>query len=366
MIPFAELKPQYLSIKAEIDAAVARVFDSGWFILGQECAAFETEFAKYVGATHAAGCASGTDAITLALRAAGVKADDEVITVVNTCVPTVCGIAGSGAQPRFVDVDPVTLTLDPAALQRAITSETRAIVPVHLFGHSCDMDAIMQIARAHRLLVIEDCAQAHGAAYKGKPCGTFGDAAAFSFYPSKNLGAYGDGGAVTTSDPQIADRVKMLRNYGEERRYHSVFEGVNSRLDELQAAVLRVKLTYLDAWNAARRERARQYTELLANAPLQLPQEQGWANSNYHLYVVRTGRRDALRAFLEERKIGTQIHYPTPVHLHPAYTHLGYGVGAFPVAEHACENVLSLPMYPELDMASVEAVAAAIHDFFAL
>ena len=363
MIPFAELKPQYLAIKNAIDAAVAEVFDSGWFILGKQCAAFEEEFAAYHGGGHAVGCASGTDAIHLALRAVGVKPGDEVITAANTCVPTVCGIAASGARPVFADVSENTLTLDPESLRRAITPRTRAVVPVHLYGHACDMDTILDVARTHEINVVEDCAQAHGALYKGKTCGTFGDAAAFSFYPSKNLGAYGDGGAVLTHDADVAQRVRMLRNYGEESRYRSVTEGFNSRLDEIQAAILRVKLRHLDAWNAARRERADRYGSALRDCAVTLPREAEWATSNYHLFVVRSPERDALREHLQHAGVGTQIHYPTPLHLQPAYAHLGYRKGDFPVSERACNEVLSLPMYPELPMHTVEQIARAVIGF---
>lgn len=363
MIPFVELKSQYLSIKDEIDAAISEVFDSGWFILGKQCAAFEEEFASYHGGGIAVGCASGTDAIHLALRAVGVNPGDEVITVANTCVPTACGIAASGARIVLCDASDDTLTMNPESLRQAITPNTRAIVPVHLYGHPCDMGIIMEIARAHELKVVEDCAQAHGALYRGKKCGAFGDAAAFSFYPSKNLGAYGDGGAVLTRDAEVAESVRALRNYGEESRYRSVREGFNSRLDELQAAVLRVKLRHLDAWNEARRARAGAYAVALANIGARLPVEFDWAKSNYHLYVVRTPHRDALRKHLHHEGIDTQIHYPTPLHLQPAYAHLGYRRDAFPISERACGEVLSLPMYPELAMEDVQRAAGAVQRF---
>ncbi|MBM3288826.1 MAG: DegT/DnrJ/EryC1/StrS family aminotransferase [Candidatus Hydrogenedentes bacterium] len=365
MIPFAELKPQYLAMKDEIDAAIAEVFDAGWFILGKQCAAFEEEFAAYHGRGHTVGCASGTDAIHLALRALGVGPGHEVITAVNTCVPTVCGIAATGARPAFADVCHDTLTLDPASLERAITPRTRAVVPVHLYGHPCDMEPILDVARTHDLKVVEDCAQAHGALYKGRKCGTFGDAAAFSFYPSKNLGAYGDGGAVFTRDDAAAARLRMLRNYGEESRYRSVIEGFNSRLDEMQAAILRVKLRHLDDGNAARRARALAYGQGLQRARVTLPAETEWATSNYHLYVLRSQARDAMRDHLQRAGVGTQIHYPTPLHLQPAYTHLGYGAGDFPVAERACREILSLPMYPELPMEHLEEIVRAVLDFSA-
>lgn len=364
MIPFAELKPQYLSLKDEIDTAIAEVFDAGWFILGKQCAAFEVEFAAYHGAGNlAVGCASGTDAIHLALRAVGVKPGDEVITAANTCVPTVCGIAASGAAIVLADVNNDTLTLCPESLRNAITPRTRAVVPVHLYGHPCDMDAITAIAQDHKLKIVEDCAQAHGALYKGKKCGAFGDAAAFSFYPSKNLGAYGDGGAVLTRDPEVAERIRMLRNYGEESRYRSVSEGFNSRLDELQAAILRVKLRHLDAWNAARRQRAMQYNDLLIGSCVKTRNEAAWAIGSYHLYVVRTTNRDSLKTHLYEAGIGTQIHYPVPIHLQPAYENPDYPKGAFPSSELACNEVLSLPMYPELPLQDVATIAGAIRAF---
>ena len=271
MIPFVELQSQFRQIEGEVRAAINRVLERSWYILGEEGAAFEREFAAWVGSTHAVGVGSGTDAIHLALRAAGVGYGDEVITVANTCVPTIAGIGASGATPVLVDAHPETLTLDPAMLPDALTDRTRAIVAVHLYGHPCDMDPIVAFASANGLTVLEDCAQAHGARYKGRTCGTLGHLAAFSFYPSKNLGAYGDGGAVTTSDPALDAALRKLRNYGEETRYHHVLPGFNSRLDEIQAAVLRVKLPHVEAWNAQRRALARRYEEVLAGLPLQWP-----------------------------------------------------------------------------------------------
>lgn len=362
-IPFGELKSQFTGIEAEIRAAIEDVLQRAHFVFGPNCAAFEEEFAAYIGTKHALGVGSGTDAIHLALRAVGVEPDDEVITVANTCVPTIAGISASGARPMLVDADSATLTLNPASLKKAIMPKTKAIVPVHLYGHPCDMDAIMKIAADHGLAVVEDCAQAHGAEYKGQRCGTFGNAAAFSFYPSKNLGAYGDGGAVTTDDPDVAERVRMLRNYGEETRYHHVMEGFNSRLDEMQAAMLRVKLRHLNAWNEARRERAQLYNELLRDMPVRLPFEADWAHHIYHLYVIRLKQRDALQAFLKEHGIGTLMHYPVPVHQQKAYAYWGYMPGAFPEAERACNEVLSLPMYPELPLEAVRRVAKGIVDF---
>lgn len=364
-IPFGELKSQYRAIEAEIRAAVDDVLDSAWYVFGKHCAAFESEFGAYVGTRCCAGVGSGTEAIHLALRAVGVGAGDEVITAANTCVPTVAGIVASGAAPVLVEPRADTLTLDPACLEAAITPRTRAIVPVHLYGGPCDMEAIGAIASAHGLAVVEDCAQAHGTCYRGRRCGTFGHAAAFSFYPSKNLGAYGDGGAVTANDTDLDRQVRMLRNYGEETRYHHAVEGVNSRLDEMQAAILRVKLRHLDAWNAARRERAAMYHERLAGCgDLVRPVEMPDTFHIYHLYVVRTADRDALQAYLRARGIATLLHYPVPIHLQKAYARLGYGHGAFPVAEAACDSVLSLPMYAEMPLEHVERVADAVRAYY--
>ncbi len=361
MIPYVELKSQFKSIEAEVRAAIDEVLESSWYILGAQVKAFEEEFAAYLGAKHAVGAASGTDAIQLALMACGVGPGDEVITVANTCVPTVCGISNSGADVALVDVCPDTLTMDPARLESAITSKTKAIVPVHLYGHPCDMDPILDIAKTHDLVVLEDCAQAHGTEYKGRRCGTIGHAAAFSFYPSKNLGAYGDGGAVVTQDPAIAEEVRKLRNYGEERRYFHSVKGINSRLDEMQAAVLRVKLRHLDEWNEARRERARIYDETLTCPEVTLPVEATWAKHIYHLYVIRSPRRDALQAHLKEQGVGSLIHYPIPIHKQGAYSELGDE--CFPKTEKACSEVLSLPMYPELDVGDLFRVTEIIQAF---
>ncbi|MCX5771467.1 MAG: DegT/DnrJ/EryC1/StrS family aminotransferase [Candidatus Hydrogenedentes bacterium] len=367
MIPFGELNSQFKSIEAEIRAAIDDVLSAGRFIFGKQCEAFESEFAAYVGAQHVAGVNSGTDAIHLALRAVGVGPGDEVITAANTCVPTVAGICASGARPVPADIDPATCTIDPGKLEAAITPRTKAIVPVHLYGHPCNMPEICAVAAAHRVAVVEDCAQAHGAGIveggRLRKCGTFGAASAFSFYPSKNLGAYGDAGAVVTNDGEVDARVRMLRNYGEERRYYHSSEGFNSRLDELQAAILRVKLRHLEEWNEARRERAGLYAERLKRLPIRLPFEADWARHIYHLYVIRSRRRDALQAHLDARGIGTLLHYPVPIHLQKAYAHLGYAPGDFPESERACSEVLSLPMYAEMPVEHIEAVARAIGEF---
>ncbi len=364
MIPFVELQSQFKAIDGEVRAAIDRVLTRTWYVLGDEGRAFEQEFADWIGAAHAVGVGSGTDAIQLALRVAGVMPGDEVITVANTCVPTVAGIGATGARPVLVDAHPDTLTLDPAQLAHALTPKSRAIVPVHLYGHPCDMDPIMAFADAHDLVVVEDCAQAHGATYKGRACGTLGHLGAFSFYPSKNLGAYGDGGAVTTSNSEWADGLRKLRNYGEEKRYTHTVPGINSRLDELQAAVLRVKLGHLDGWNGQRRSLAKRYDNALQDVPVRLPAVAPWAQSAHHLYPIRTERRDALQQYLLEAGVQTLIHYPIPVHLQPAYGELGYACGDFPVAEGACDSVLSLPFYPEFPDNQVATVASAIANFF--
>jgi dTDP-4-amino-4,6-dideoxygalactose transaminase len=363
-IPFGELKPQFRSIENEVRAAIDDVLESAWYVFGKHCKAFEEEFAAYVGTRCAMGVGSGTEAIHLALCALGIGSGDQVATVANTCVPTIAGIVATGATPVLVDPNPETLTLDPANLESAITPRVKAIVPVHLYGNPCDMDPILKIAEAHGIPVVEDCAQAHGAEYKGKRCGGFGAAAAFSFYPSKNLGAYGDAGAITTNDPAIAERIRMLRNYGEETRYHHSVKGFNSRLDEIQAAILRVKLRHLDKWNEARRERASAYARVLASAPIILPIEAPWARHIYHLYVIRSTERDALQKHLAENGVGSLLHYPVPVHMQRAYADLGYPLGAFPNAERACNEVLSLPMYPELSIENIEIIGNCIARFF--
>lgn len=362
MIPFFDLKAQYQSIRSEIDAATARVYANGWFILGPEVEAFENEFAGYIGAAHGIGVGSGTEALHLSLRALGIGAGDEVITVPNTAVATVAAIEMTGATPVLVDVLGDAMTMDPDAFAAAITSSTRAVIPVHLFGQAADLDPVVGIARQFHLAVVEDCAQAHGATYQGQRVGSFGDIAAFSFYPTKNLGAYGDGGAIVTSDARLAERVKLLRQYGWRARYESEISGVNSRLDEVQAAVLRVKLKYLDEWNRARRERAAIYTELLPDRRVHPPAEMPYGEHVFHLYVTQSPVRDYLAAFLKEREIGTAIQYPTPIHLQGAYGHLA-PQGALPVAERLANEILSLPLYPELPLEDVRAVADAIRDF---
>jgi dTDP-4-amino-4,6-dideoxygalactose transaminase len=360
MIPLVDLRAQYLSIKGAVDAAVARVMETGQFVLGDEVEAFEREFAAYSGAVDGIALNSGTSALHLALMAAGVRADDEVITVPFTFVATVAAIGYIGARAVFVDIDPATLTMDVTRLEAAITPRTRAIVPVHLYGQPADMDPIIAIARRHNLVVIEDACQAHGAVYKGRPVGSLADAACFSFYPGKNLGAYGEGGMVVTSRPDIAKDVRMLRDWGQDRKYHHVMKGYNFRMDGIQGAILRVKLRHLPAWTDARRAHARDYNRLLAAQGVVTPHEASYARHVYHVYAVRTTERAALQRTLQSNGIGSGIHYPVPVHLQPAYADLGYGPGDFPESERAADEVLSLPLYPEMSHTTVEQVAAAV------
>ena len=360
VIPLVDLKAQYRNIQLEIDTAVASVLKSGRFILGPEVAAFEREFAAYCGCAHAIGVNSGTSALHLALLAAGVRPGDEVITTAFTFVATVAAIEYTGARPVLVDVDPVTLTIDPSRVEAAITRRTKAIIPVHLYGRPADMDGIMAVAGAHSLVVVEDAAQAHGAHHRGRGAGSIGDFGCFSFYPGKNLGAAGDGGAVTTRDEGYAETLRKLRDWGAEEKYLHVMKGFNFRLDEIQAAILRVKLRRLEAWTELRRRHASAYSNLLSTAPLTAPAESSEVRHVYHLYVVRTPDRDRLRSELHAAGIQAGIHYPMPVHLQPAYADLGHRAGDFPVAERAADEVLSLPLYPELTTAAIERVAHAV------
>jgi dTDP-4-amino-4,6-dideoxygalactose transaminase len=365
-IPQMELRGQYLAIKEEIDSAVARTLESGWYVLGREVTGFEDEFSAYLACKQSGdlGCVgvnSGTDALHLSLRACGVGPGDEVITVAHTAVATAAAISLAGAEPIFVDIDPDTYTMDPTKVEPAITPRTRAIVPVHIYGHPVDMEAVMAIAQRAGIRVIEDCAQAHGARYRQQSVGSIGDLGCFSFYPTKNLGAMGDGGAVVGRDPALVERVRFLREYGwtPETRFVSQFQGMNSRLDELQAAILRVKLRHLDGWNAARRAIAQWYTGLLAEG-LSLPLERPDCFHVYHQYVVRTSKRDVVRRLLQEAGVGTGIHYPVPVHLQPAYAVNGRPASSLPRTEQAALEIISLPVYPHLPYEQVEQVADAI------
>lgn len=361
----ADPKANYLAHKAEIDQAVHRVLDSGWYILGKEGTAFEQEFAQYLGVGNAVGVGNGTDALEIALRACGVGMGDAVITVSHTVVATVAAIELVGATPVLVDIDPHTFTLDPNLLEETIKqhqgSRIKAIIPVHLYGHPAAMPAIMEIAQRHDLYVIEDCAQSHGAAIGGRKTGAWGHLAAFSFYPTKNLGALGDGGAVVTDDAAMAQKLRLLRQYGWQQRYISEFPGMNTRLDEIQAAVLRVKLQYLDQENAQRRQLAEIYNQRLAATPLILPQVNHDLDSAYHQYVVKSQERHRLQDFLKTNNVGTLIHYPVPVHRQPAYQdRVAIGSGGLEVTEKVCQEVLSLPMHPQMTNEQAHQVADLI------
>jgi dTDP-4-amino-4,6-dideoxygalactose transaminase len=361
-IPFLDLKAGYLELQPEIDAAIKRVLDSGWYILGAEVDAFEQEYAAYCEATHCVGVASGLDALHLALLALGVGAGDEVIVPSNTYIATWLAVSQCGATPISVEPDAATYNLDPARIEAAITPRTKVILPVHLYGQPADMDPILAIARKHGLKVLEDGAQAHGARYKGKRLGTHGDVVAWSFYPGKNLGAFGDGGAITTDDAEIAERIRVLRNYGSRVKYVNDVRGFNSRLDPIQAAALRVKLKVLDAWNARRAEIASRYQTALANVGLTLPFVPEWAEPAWHLYVVQHPQRDALQKKLGEAGIGTLIHYPIPPHLQQAYASAGYVKGQFPIAEQMANQLLSLPMGTHLQPKDVEIIISSFRN----
>ncbi len=361
-VPFVDLTAQYTAIAEEINKAAVRVLRGTDFILGRDVALFEEEFAAFCETEYAVGVDSGTSALELALQAYDVGPGDEVITAANTFIATALAISYTGAIPVFVDVDPQTYTIDSAQLARAVSHRTKAIIPVHLYGHPADMDPILDIAQRHGIIVIEDACQAHGAKYKGKRVGSLGHAAAFSFYPAKNLGAYGDGGIVVTNDGQVAQSIRRLRNYGQDERYHHILRGYNRRLDTLQAAVLRVKLRHLETWNAIRRQHASLYNRFLAGGAIATPVEMGYAEPVWHLYVIRVADRDALKARLAIRGIATGIHYPMPVHLQPAYQDLGYVSGDFPITECYAEQILSLPMYAELTPSLIAYVAETIKD----
>lgn len=362
-IQLVDLQAEYEALKTELDAAARRVLASGWYILGREAATFEQAFADYLGVAQAVGVASGTDAVLLACKALGIGPGDEVITVAHTAVATVVAIELAGATPVMVDIDPHSYTIDTEQAAAAITRRTKAIIPVHLYGHPAAMEPLLALARQHNLLVIEDCAQAHGARYKGKMVGTMGDAAAFSFYPTKNLGAIGDGGAVVTNNPDVAERLKALRQYGWRERYISDVAGYNSRLDELQAAFLRVKLNYLDQFNARRRHLAGLYQQHLAGLPFTLPLVQLGCDPVFHLYVIQTDQRDRLQTYLAEQGIGSAVHYPVPIHRQPAYVRPGQVTPHLPVTERICGRVLSLPMHPHLSDEQIHQVCQALTQF---
>lgn len=367
-IPMVDLGAQYQTIKSEIDDAIARTIASSAYIGGAEMRAFEEEFAAYCadgsdGPAYCASCGNGTDAIYLALRALGIGPGDEVITVSHTFIATAEMITLAGARPVFVDVYEDTMLMDVDALEAAITPRTKAIIPVHLYGQLCDMDRIMEIAERHGLKVIEDAAQAHGARWRGRRAGTFGDLATFSFFPGKNLGAYGDGGAVVGRDPDLVQRVRMLANHGRVDKYLHEFEATSSRLDGLQAAILRVKLRRLDDWNAARRRVADRYTDALRGLDIVLPAVDARAEPVWHQYVIRVPDREGLQAALKEQGIATGVHYPVPLHRQPAYRHLEIPEGALPVTERVAADILSLPMYAELTDEQIDRITGTIRDW---
>ncbi|MCZ6503707.1 MAG: DegT/DnrJ/EryC1/StrS family aminotransferase [Gammaproteobacteria bacterium] len=363
MIPFMDIKAQVNALRPEIDVAIARVLESSQFVLGEEVAAFEEEFAAYCSGRYGIGVNSGTSALHVALLAAGIGTGDEVITVPLTFVATVASIELTKARPVFVDVDPHSLTMDVHQLESVITPRTKAILPVHLHGQTADMDPILEVARRHNLVVIEDAAQAHGAEYKGRRVGSIGDMGCFSFYPGKNLGACGEGGMVVTNNTDYARTIRMLRDWGQERKYHHVLKGYNYRMDGFQGAILRVKLRKLEAWTEARRAHAAHYNKLLSGSNVVTPAEMPYARHVYHVYAIRMGERNQLQQALQAKAIQTGIHYPIPVHLLEAYTDLGYRPGSFPQAESATNEVLSLPMYPELTISAIEQVVESVGDF---
>ena len=362
MIPYVDLRAQYHSIKAEVDAAIAKVLESSEFVLGSEVARFEEEFAAYCGARYGIGVNSGTSALHLALLAAGIGPGDEVITVPFSFVATTAAIRYTGATPVFVDIDARTYNMDAARIEQKITARTKALLPVHLYGQPADMDPILEIARRHRLVVIEDAAQAHGAEYKGRRAGSIGDLAAFSFYPPKNLGAFGEAGMVTTNNPEFARAAGLLRNWGGEQKYHHTLKGYNYRMEGLQGAVLRVKLRHLERWTELRRAHAAMYARLLDGAGVTTPYVVPEVRHVYHVYAILAAGRQRIMDNLTSRGIQHAIHYPIPIHLQEAHADLGYREGDFPVAEDVARRVLALPIYPEMTAEQVETVSAVVSE----
>ncbi len=363
-VPYLDLKAQLQPLRAELEAAFARTLDHCSFCLGPDVAQFEKDFAAFIGAPHCVGVNSGTSALHIALLLLNVGPGDEVVTTPFTFVATSWAISYVGAKPVYVDVDDATFNLDPERLEAAISAKTRAILPVHLYGHPCDLDRILAVARKHNLPVVEDTAQAHAAKYKGKTVGTFGEISCYSFYPGKNLGACGEGGALLTHDEGLAKRARALREHGSTVRYYHEEVGYNYRMEGIQGAALGIKLKHLAQWTAGRQRVARRYHQLLADTPLQLPREADWAESAYHLYVVRHPKRDELMKHLQSSQVGCALHYPLPLHLQKCYASLGYKAGDFPVAERAARQCLSLPIYPEMTDAQIERVSEVIHQFF--
>ncbi len=363
-VPFVDLKSQHLSIANEVDEAISSVMQRTAFILGPEVSRFEKAFAKYCEADFAIGVGSGTAALELALRAFDIGPGDEVITAANTFIATALAISSVGATPVLVDVDAQNYLINVNEIEKAVTKKTKAIIPVHLYGQPVDMDLVLEVASAHNLIVIEDACQAHGAKFNGKRVGGLGHAAAFSFYPAKNLGAYGDAGMVVTNNPKAADMVRVFRDVGQSKKYHHPIKGYNHRLDNLQAAILEVKLDKLDEWNASRRQAAVLYNQLLDGSQVEIPIEAPGREHVYHLYVIQTNHRDELQALLKESGVSTGIHYPIPIHLQPAYDELGFGQGDFPITEKISGRILSLPMYPGIPKESILHTAETIINSF--
>lgn len=364
MISFVGLQREFHAIEKEINDAIYRVLDRQWFILGEEIKNFENEFSKYIGTKYGIGVNSGSDALFLAIKALGIGNGDEIITTSHTFISTADAIIRNGAKPIFVDIDSETYTIDVTQIENKITKRTKAIIPVHLYGHPVDMNPLMEIAEKYNLFVIEDACQAHGAEYNGKKAGSIGDIGCFSFYPTKNLGAYGDGGILVTNDDDLAIKLSMLRNYGSIKKYHHEFIGINSRLDEIQAAILRIKLRYLDVWNEKRRKIAKLYNEFLVeNTNIRTPIEREYAKHVYHLYVARCKDRDKLMLHLKKNSIQVQIHYPIPIHKQKAYQTLGYNTH-LPVTEKMCKEILSLPMHPWLKESEIKKIANCINEFY--
>ena len=360
-IPLVNLNRQYQNIKHEIDNVIQHVLDNGHFIMGEDVSFFEKEFAQYTGTSHCISVNSGTDALILSLQALGIKQGDEVLVPVNTFVATAFAVTATGATPVFVDIDPVTYLIDVTQIEVKITKNTKAIIPVHLYGQAVPMNDIMAIAKKHSLFVIEDACQAHGALYQGKKVGSIGDVGCFSFYPGKNLGAYGDGGAIVTSNPVLAEKLTLLRQYGEKRKYIHQTYGTNSRLDTLQAAILRIKLKYLDQWNTLRMHHAKEYDAALSSSGLHKPTLYTDGSHVYHLYVVRVKNREHIQKQLAQEGISTGIHYPIPLHLQEAFSTLGYKQGDFPHAEKTAQQILSLPLFPELTIQEIAIITSTLH-----
>jgi dTDP-3-amino-3,4,6-trideoxy-alpha-D-glucose transaminase len=365
IVPFVDLAAQYHSIEKEVDAAIKKVLMQCNFILGTEVEEFEVAFAQFVGVTHGVAVSSGLDALRLSLQALGISEGDEVIIPVNTFIASALAVSAVGAKPILVDCDPNTYNINPELIEPALTGRTRAIMPVHLTGQAADMNAVLDVAKRRQLYVIEDAAQAHGTFYNGRACGSLGTAGGFSFYPGKNLGAYGDGGMVTTNNPELAAKLRRLRHYGQETKYHHHEKGLNARLDTLQAAVLNIKLKNLRNWNEARAKHAQRYRQLLAGVgDIRFQQQASFSSHIYHLFIIETDRRNELQKHLSGAGIHTNIHYPIPIHLQKAYKDLGYKEGDFPRAERAAKRMLSLPMFSELTNAQIERVTESIKEFF--